>query len=184
MSSARAGLPNRRRFLAWGTVSLSLAGSLFGARAVHASAPRALAFESLHTGERLKTVYWVDGAYMPEALSQIDWLLRDHRTNLARPIDPLLLDVLTRLQHQLGVTAPFQVISGYRSPATNRMLAAASTGVARESLHTQGLAIDVRVPGVPLTRLRDTAKSLQAGGVGFYPRSDFVHLDIGRVRYW
>jgi len=111
-------------------------------------------------------------------------VLRDHRTGTQCAIDPRLLDLLHGLRNLLGTTRPFQVISGYRSPATNRVLASASSGVARDSLHTRGMAIDIRVPGIALDRLRDAAISLKGGGVGHYPRSDFVHLDVGRVRFW
>lgn len=164
--------------------SAGLAAPVLISSKAHAAQTRSVSFESLHTGERLKAVYWAEGDYVPEALGRVDWVLRDHRNNLVHRIDPRLLDLLDRLRRTLGTTEPYQVISGYRSPASNSMLAAASTGVARNSLHQQGVAIDIRVPGVPLARLRDAAKSLQAGGVGYYARSDFVHVDIGRVRSW
>jgi uncharacterized protein YcbK (DUF882 family) len=154
------------------------------ARAVAVAPVRRLSFANLHTGERLSAVYWDRGTYLTEASRQIDWLLRDFRANQVHPIDPRLLDLLYALSASLPAAATYQVISGYRSPATNAMLHAASDGVAAHSLHTQGMAIDVRVPGIVLARLRDNAKSLQGGGVGYYPRSDFVHVDVGRIRYW
>ena len=160
-----------------------LAGSPAFARGLRSGAERSLAFDNLHTGERLRTAYWADGAYLPEALRRIDWVLRDHRADATHPIAPALLDLLHALARTLD-TRSFSVISGYRSPRTNAMLASHSSGVAKRSLHTVGMAIDVRVPGIPLTTLRDAARRLGGGGVGFYPRSDFVHVDVGRVRYW
>lgn len=145
---------------------------------------RRLSIESLHTGERLSTVYWADGQYLPGALDEVNWVLRDHRNNASHPMDPRLLDLLAALDNAFDGGATFQVISGYRSPETNKMLVAASDGVARGSLHLQGQAIDIRIPGVRLASLRDAAMSLQAGGVGYYARSDFVHVDTGRVRHW
>lgn len=154
------------------------------ARTVAFSPERRLSFDNLHTGERLTAVYWHAGTYLTDATREIDWLLRDFRANQVHPIDPKLLDLLYALHALLPQGSPYQVISGYRSPATNAMLAATTDGVAAHSLHTQGMAIDVRVPGTVLARLRDQAKSLRGGGVGYYPRSDFVHIDVGRVRYW
>lgn len=176
----------RRRFLTAGIGAAFFAASLPARAYVRPSIDksRRLSFESLHTGERLSTVYWADGQYLPGALDEIDWVLRDHRTNASHPMDPRLLDLLAALDKSFGGGVTFQVISGYRSPETNKMLVAASDGVARGSLHLQGQAIDIRIPGVRLTSLRDTAMSLKAGGVGFYARSDFVHVDTGRVRYW
>lgn len=152
--------------------------------AARAATTRSIALESLHTGERVSTIFWADGQYIHDALKRIDLVLRDHRNNKVHAIDPRLMDLLHRLRCELDTTASFQVISGYRSPESNAMLHRASTGVAGNSLHTRGIAIDVRLPGARLTDLRDAAKSLQGGGVGYYPKSDFVHLDIGRVRSW
>jgi uncharacterized protein YcbK (DUF882 family) len=148
------------------------------------SPPRQLALLNLHTGEKLSAAYWEAGAYVPDALSAIAKVLRDHRTGEVHAIDPKLLDVLTQLSSRLNAGRPFEVISGYRSPASNAKLHARSSGVATRSLHMDGKAIDVRLPGVPLTRLRDTALAMQAGGVGYYPSSNFVHVDVGRVRRW
>jgi uncharacterized protein YcbK (DUF882 family) len=146
--------------------------------------PRALAFHNLHTGEQLKTVYWADGRYLPDAMRSIDWLLRDFRTDQTHPIDLELLDLLADMQARLQTREPFQVISGYRSPETNAMLASYSDGVAQNSFHLQGKAIDIRVPDRRLYHVRAAALSLQRGGVGFYPHSDFVHVDTGPVRHW
>lgn len=154
------------------------------ARAVALAPERRLSFDNLHTGERLTAVYWQNGSYLPDAAREIDWVLRDFRANQVHPIEPRLLDLLFALHKILPGQSPYQVISGYRSAATNAMLAAHSDGVAAHSLHMQGMAIDVRVPGIVLARLRDCARSLRGGGVGYYPRSDFVHVDVGRVRTW
>ena len=145
---------------------------------------RALEFYNLHTGETLSAEYWADGAYVPGALAEIDGLLRDFRTGERHPIDRSLLDLLHDLHTRLETQAPFHVISGYRSPHTNQMLRESSAGVAGHSLHMAGEAIDIRVPGRDLRQVRDAALSLGAGGVGFYPASDFVHVDVVRVRRW
>ncbi len=173
----------RRRFLFLG--SAGIAGLLMPAKGWAAGpAARALAFRNLHTGEFVRATYWAAGQYIREGLSQIDWLLRDYRTDLVHPIDRRLLGLLDELRESLDTAEPFEVISGYRSPATNARLVATSTGVASHSLHVVGMAIDIRVPGRPLRAVRDAAKALRAGGVGYYPESDFVHVDVGRVRYW
>ncbi len=178
---------DRRRLLraaALGAAALAAPSVLLPRPAQALAAPRRLRFENLHTGESAQVDYWADGDYRRDALRQVDRVLRDHRTGEVHAIDPRLLDLLHRLRAALGTEAPYQIISGYRSPRTNAMLASASGGVARDSLHTVGVAVDVRVPGRSLAQVRDAARGLQAGGVGFYPRSDFVHVDIGRVRFW
>lgn len=145
---------------------------------------RKLSFDNLHTGERLKADYWVDGEYVPDALQDINRLLRDFRTGDVHPIEPKLLDVLSLLRGMMETESDFQVISGYRSPKTNATLHEQSGRVAATSLHMRGMAIDVRISGRPLTGLRDAALRLAAGGVGYYPKSNFVHVDVGRVRRW
>jgi len=145
---------------------------------------RALAFYNTHTGESLKTVYWAQGDYFPEALNDIDFILRDFRSGDVKPIAPRLLDVAHELQRMLDSAAPIHIISGYRSPATNAALAARSGGVARHSLHLEGEALDLRLPGRELKDVHRAALALKRGGVGYYPRSNFVHVDIGRVRTW
>jgi len=145
---------------------------------------RALAFHNLHTGESLDLVYWAGGSYLPEARQRIDYLLRDFRTDTVHPIDPNLLDLLSALRQRLRSNAPFLVLSGYRSPETNRMLQATTEGVATNSLHLEGQAVDIRVPDRALTSLHTAALGLKAGGVGYYPKSDFVHVDVGPVRRW
>ncbi len=148
------------------------------------AATRRLRFENLHTGESAAVEYWADGGYLGDASRRINHLLRDHRTGDVHAIDLRLLDLLHRLREALSTDAPFQIISGYRSPRTNAMLHDRSDGVARNSLHTDGLAVDIRVPSRPLRLVRDAALSLKSGGVGYYAGSDFVHVDVGRVRSW
>ena len=164
---------------------LAAAALLPGARAFAAKpAPRSLGFHHLHTGESLDACYWQDGAYLPDALAAIDHVLRDHRTGEASAIDRKLLDLLVAVRERLGSAAPFEVICGYRSPASNEMLRSTSSGVAKHSLHLAGRAIDVRLPGRELAALRAAGIGLARGGVGYYPKSGFVHLDTGRVRQW
>jgi uncharacterized protein YcbK (DUF882 family) len=143
-----------------------------------------LVFHHLHTGERLEIVHRRAGEYVPAALNRVDRLLRDFRTGEVHRIDPELLDLLQAVRLRLGSRGAFQIISGFRSPRTNQMLRRKSAGVAKRSLHTVGRAIDVRLVGAPTKSLRDAAIALAAGGVGYYGRSDFVHLDTGRVRRW
>jgi uncharacterized protein YcbK (DUF882 family) len=152
------------------------------ARAANA-APRHVAFYHMHTGEHLKAVYFDDGRYLPDALRAVDHLLRDFRTGQVHAIDPRLLDQLAALAACCG-RGTFDVISGYRSPATNATLRATTSGVAAHSLHLEGRAIDVRLSGCETARLRAAALAARRGGVGFYPESDFVHLDTGRFRTW
>ena len=121
---------------------------------------------------------------MPGALAAVNHVLRDHRNNEVHQIDPELLDLLTTLSRRLDAGPRFEVISGYRSPATNAMLHAESAEVAKSSLHTLGQAIDIRMAGLDLGYLHSAALSLDLGGVGYYPTSDFVHLDVGRIRRW
>jgi uncharacterized protein YcbK (DUF882 family) len=171
----------RRRFLG---LAVAAAGLLTPVRGAADAGVRTLAFHNLHTGEFMRAAYWIDGRYVPDVLTGFDWLLRDYRTDEVHGIDRSLLDLLGELSTALDTRQPWQVISGYRSPATNAMLAATTGGVAAGSLHVQGMAIDVRVPGRSLAALRDAALSLRGGGVGYYPASNFVHVDVGRVRFW
>lgn len=145
---------------------------------------RSLAFDNLHTGEKLKIDYWADGDYIPDALQTINHLLRDFRNGEVHVIEPKLLDLLTLVRAHLETKSPLEVISGYRSPQTNAMLRAESHGVAAKSLHMQGMAIDIRIADRSLDVLHRTALALRAGGVGYYPSADFVHVDVGRVRTW
>jgi uncharacterized protein YcbK (DUF882 family) len=191
---------NRRSFLGLGAAATAAALVPGRAQAAAAAATgatvatvattkrdRILSFFHTHTGERLKLAYCCDGAYQPEALTQLNHLLRDFRVNEEQPIDPQLFDLLHELGGTLETDQPYHIISGYRSPQTNAMLrerGGSYTGVASQSLHMVGKAIDIRLPGVKLDHLRNAAASLKRGGVGFYPSSNFVHVDTGRVRYW
>ena len=145
---------------------------------------RALAFHNLHTDERLNLAYWQNGKYSRPALTQINHILRDHYSGDVYPMDVRLMDLLCDLQNKTGHDGAIEVISGYRSPKTNMMLARYSDGVSKRSYHTKGMAIDIRMPGVPLRGLYRTALGMQRGGVGYYPESQFVHVDVGPVRTW
>ncbi len=177
--------PDRRRFL-------RCMGAACGAVSALACVPawaladqrRTVRFVHTHTGESLTACYYLDGDYRPECLRQVDHLLRDFRTGDSHIIDPPLLDILYELQRLADRDAPFEVISGYRSPATNAMLHRASSGVAEHSQHLLGKAIDVRLSGYSTRRLGEYARSLARGGVGYYASSDFIHVDTGRVRFW
>jgi uncharacterized protein YcbK (DUF882 family) len=173
---------SRRRFLA-GTAA-GAAMLVPWSRAAAALETRSLAFSHNHTGERLKVVYYEGGEYLPDAVAEINHLLRDFRTGEVWEMDLELLDTLAELRAMTGSRAEFQVISGYRSPKTNEMLRNSSSGVAKRSLHMQGRAIDVRLSGYDTAKLRKAALSLSRGGVGYYARSDFIHVDTGRVRTW
>ena len=161
------------------------AGLAAGPAALAFAAPaRRLGFNNLHTGEALDVAYFENGAYVPDALAAVNHVLRDYRTGDVHVIEPKLLDLLTALSASLESRASIGVISGYRSPQTNAMLHERSSQVASGSLHMLGQAIDIRIEGVETTAIRDAALSLGIGGVGYYPTSNFVHVDIGRVRRW
>ncbi len=183
----RAGTFNRRQLLKIGTLIAGCAlapGTALAAMRVPYPPERSLKFYNLHTGESLNATYCEKGCYVEGALRDINYIMRDFRANEIKPIDPRLLDLLYTLNRRLATPEPFHLISGYRSPATNAMLAAHSEGVAHHSLHIDGKAADVRVPGRSLWEVWRTSMAMLAGGVGFYPRSDFVHVDVGRVRFW
>ncbi len=154
------------------------------ATSVVTSPERALSIYNIHTGESLKTAYWAEGKYIPESLTEINFLLRDYRTGAVKEIDRNLLDLLYLINQRLDASKPIHLISGYRSPATNAMLHESHSGVAKHSLHMQGLASDIRVPGHDLRQLLKVAVDMRGGGVGYYRASDFVHVDVGRVRHW
>lgn len=145
---------------------------------------RILRLQSIHTGEQVSATYWADGSYVTEELVAINRVLRDHRSNEVAIMDTRLYDLLYNLQQQVDKDGAYQVISGYRSPASNAKLRKNSGGVAKRSLHMQGKAIDIRLPGVELKHLRQAALNLKAGGVGYYPKSGFIHVDTGRPRFW
>jgi uncharacterized protein YcbK (DUF882 family) len=146
--------------------------------------PRNLAFYNIHTKETLETCYHDGIDYLPGSLARINYLLRDFRTGDVVPIDTKLLDSLYQIHCQIGGCGTFSVISGYRSPATNAMLRRMTRGVAKNSYHMKGKAIDIRLRGCPTHKLRDICIQTHAGGVGYYPKSNFVHVDVGPVRYW
>jgi uncharacterized protein YcbK (DUF882 family) len=147
-------------------------------------APRTLGMVNTHTGERLQVRYFEAGQYVPAAMDRLSHLLRDHRSGESAAIDPRLFDQLHALARCAECEPHFEIISGYRSPASNAKLQAKSKGVATNSLHMQGRAIDVRLSGTRCSNLRDLALAMQSGGVGYYAKSDFVHLDTGRFRTW
>jgi uncharacterized protein YcbK (DUF882 family) len=171
---------SRRRFFG----SIAAAVALPQVLSASSRTARTLAFDHTHTGERLTVDYFRNGAYDPEALTVVNRFLRDFRTNEVHDIDAGLLDLLHQLAGLTETGRPFDVISGYRSPKTNTMLRQRSEGVAAGSLHMVGQAIDIRLGDVPLPQLRAAALALKRGGVGFYPASNFVHVDVGRVRAW
>ena len=179
---------NHRRSLLRATIGgvISVAGApvLAAARSRPVADHRSLSFRHLHTGEHLTVPYWEDRRYSPEALAEVDNLLRDFRTGEKTNMDVGLLEILHRLRSALESDQPFEIISAYRSPKTNARLAAKSRGVAKHSYHTQGMAIDIRLPGRRLRDMRRAALGLRLGGVGYYGRSNFIHLDTGRVRFW
>jgi uncharacterized protein YcbK (DUF882 family) len=145
---------------------------------------RQLDFYHTHTGEQLSVTYFRDGDYQPAALEQLNRFLSDWRNGKGREIDPQLLDILWEIQQVTGIQGTYEVISAYRSPETNAMLRSRSSGVSKNSQHLHGKAIDVRLRGLNTRELRDTALELKRGGVGYYAKSDFVHVDTGRVRSW
>ncbi len=185
--SQRDAFISRRRFLVLGAaaaVAGVLPAPMYGNARDLTTAERSLAFYNTHTDERLSTVYWLEGSYVPQSLRDIDYILRDHRTNEVKSIDKRLLDLLFSIRRKLETDQSFHVISGFRSADTNALLRSQSSGIAKNSLHLNGEAIDIRVPGQALSMVRKAAIDLRGGGVGYYPKSDFVHVDVGRVRYW
>ena len=173
----------RRSFLKLGLLVPALPLPAFAGQAL-AAGERRLSLHNLHTGEKADLPYWIEGDYVAESLADINRILRDHRTGQIAAIDTGLLDLLHRVSAAVGSSQPFEIISGYRSPASNLMLNTSTTGVAKRSLHMEGKAVDLRLPGIPLADLRQAGLQLQGGGVGYYPESNFVHLDVGRVRMW
>ncbi len=169
-------------------VVVVLLGALFAgpSKAAVPSATRRLAFYNTHTGETVDAVYWANGRYQPAALARIDRVLRDHRTSEVKEIDRRVLDLLFELRARLKTDRPFHVISGYRSAESNAYLRGRSptSGVAQKSQHMLGRAIDVRLPDEPIEDIRDVALAMKRGGVGYYPASGFVHVDVGPVRRW
>jgi len=183
---------NRREILQAGLVGFlgSISLSLFSTpvEAATFAMPRSgdfkVAFRNGHTGDTFAGTYRVGGKYLPEAFDRINYVLRDFRSGDVFPIDPRAIDILYSLQRKTGQRDALEVLSGYRCPRTNAMLNKTTSGVARKSLHLTGQAIDIRQPGYSTSRLRNAAVGLKAGGVGYYPASNFVHVDTGRVRHW
>lgn len=186
---------NRRSFLGIGAATLggvlipslvspALANGFKGG--VIGEGSRRLAFRNTHTGESFSGVYRVGDKYLPDAFRQINTVMRDFRTNQVYSMDPRVIDIIYTVHSMTGQSKPFEIISGYRSPKTNNMLRGRSkkSGVAQKSLHMSGRAIDLRMEDFSTARLRDLAISLQAGGVGYYSKSNFVHMDSGDVRAW
>lgn len=153
---------------------------------VSVNGERSLSLYNIHTGESLNTVYWQDGIYIPDEMASINHILRDRRNGEMEQMDIRLIDMLSELHNRVDGKRAFQVISGYRSPASNNTLrkVSAKGGVAKKSLHMQGRAMDIRLPRIELKHLHKAAVQMKKGGVGYYPRDGFIHVDTGRVRYW
>lgn len=178
-------ISRRRALRRLGGFAVAAVGGLAAPRILMAATDaRQLAFRNIHNDENLNAIYWSNGSYDSGALRDIDYILRDWRNDQVREMDRGLLDLLYELSGRLGAADPYEVISAYRSPETNAMLAAQSGGVASKSLHMDGIAIDVALGSDRLEELRDTAWAMQRGGVGYYAKSGFVHVDTGRVRHW
>ena len=176
---------SRRQALAFGAVGgllLAMPGRAVAGRTEPGD--RVLRFHNLHTGEDLSATYMSEGRLVDDECAAIDNVLRDWRTDDVAAIDRGVFDFMYELRQAMGSDEPFDIISGYRSPATNNMLANRNGGVARRSLHMRGMAVDLALPGRDLWQLRQAALDLGKGGVGYYPRSGFIHIDTGRVRFW
>jgi uncharacterized protein YcbK (DUF882 family) len=170
---------SRRKFLVLGSSLMAVAATPSVAKLITPRfSTRKLSLYNIHTGETFEGTYWRENAYDQKALERLMHVLRDRRNNKKHPIDPRLFDALHRLHTKLGTKNPFQVICGYRSPETNAKLHKASKGVAKNSLHLKGKAIDVNLAHVPLKELSNAARALKVGGVGYYPKSQFIHIDI------
>lgn len=179
--------PTRRRFLSAASGATLFCAFPMVARAITlgGGTQRELSMDHTHTREKIELTYAVGSRYVPEALTDLDHFLRDHYSGLVGRMDPGLYDIMHALTVSLKARSPYQIISGYRAPHTNEHLRTTrGGGVARRSLHMVGKAIDLRIPGVPLKELRDAALDLKRGGVGYYPGSDFVHVDTGKIRSW
>ncbi|HIJ20262.1 MAG TPA: DUF882 domain-containing protein [Deltaproteobacteria bacterium] len=175
----------RRRFLKIGAVAAAAGLLPFPVVQAHCFSPtRSLSLYSPNTGESFKGVYFAEGKYLPDALDKIDHVMRDIRTGDIHLIDPNLLDILFAISQKAHTTSPLNIISGYRCPATNAWLRKRSKRVSRKSMHLFGQAADLRVAGVRTASLKQVAVSIKGGGVGYYPRLRFVHVDTGPIRYW
>ncbi|MCH9674859.1 MAG: DUF882 domain-containing protein [Gammaproteobacteria bacterium] len=180
-SAANAG--RRRVLLGLGAIGAALAIPQQAYAAINPE-PRNLRFYNLHTDESLDVTYWESGRYVNDALASVNNLMRDFRSGEVYPMDKRLLDFLHLVRTDVASDGVFEIISGYRSPKTNAKLRAKGRGVAKRSFHMKGMAIDVRLRGTRLSALRSVATGLQRGGVGYYQKSNFIHLDVGRARTW
>ncbi|ROP58956.1 uncharacterized protein YcbK (DUF882 family) [Enterobacter sp. BIGb0383] len=176
---------NRRKLLALGGVALGAAILPTPAFATLSTPrPRILTLSNLNTGESIKAEFFDGRGYIQDELSRLNHFFRDYRANKMKTIDPKLFDQIYRLQVLIGTHKPVQLISGYRSLDTNNELRSHSRGVAKKSYHTKGQAMDFHIDGISLSNVRKAALSLKSGGVGYYPSSNFVHIDTGPVRHW
>lgn len=175
---------HKRALIGVAVACLTLIATVAPPNDVRAADARQLSFYHTHTRQNLDVVYYQNGEYVDSALDEINRFLADFRTGDFAEMDPKLLDILYDVRNELDSDGRYEVISAYRSPKTNKMLRSSSGGVAKNSQHMLGNAIDVRLRGVPTEDLRDTALEMKRGGVGFYKQSDFVHMDTGRVRRW
>ena len=180
---------DRREMLRYGLAGLlaSVVPLSFSKPAVSATSSnqaRRVVFKNVHTGESFNGVYRVGDKYLPEAFERLNTVLRDHRNGEVFPMDPRVIDILSKVQQKTGKKVPVNILSGYRSPQTNSNLRKASSGVAKNSFHMYGQALDIQIDGVGTRQLRDAAMSIKSGGVGYYPRSSFVHIDTGDIRSW
>lgn len=158
--------------------------SIQNAFAANKNTPWKISFRNAHTGESFSGVYRVGNKYLPEAFERINYVMRDFRTKEVFPMDPHVVDIMAVIHRKMDTTTQYQVLSAYRSPKTNAMLGKRSVAVASNSFHMYGQAVDIRLEGESTKKIRNIAQSLKAGGVGFYPRSTFVHVDTGSVRTW
>lgn len=175
---------NRRQFLSKVAITTTALAFHSPIMSLAAQSPRSLSFYHTHTREKLNITYGWSKRYDRKALKKISHFLRDFRTGEVHPIDPALLDILYSVRDEFGNQGTFEVISGYRSPQTNKRLRNNSSKVAKRSLHMEGKAIDIRLTGVRTKKLQQCAIDMQCGGVGYYQKSDFIHLDTGKVRFW
>lgn len=174
-----------RRRLLLGGASLIAASLVPDTVLASQTAPvRKLRFYNPHTGERVAASYWENGVYDHDSIKEFSWLFRDYRANSQKSIDAKLFDQLFELQRRLEVQKEIHVVCGYRSERTNAMLRRTTRGVAKKSYHMSGKAVDIRIPGIDVARIRKAALSMKAGGVGYYPKSRFVHMDTGPIRHW
>ena len=177
----------RRDFIKLGLMATGaslIPGRIFAAISDSGVPERSLSLYNVNTGESLETIYWYNRKYLPSSLAEINYVFRDHRTGEVKAIDTRLLDLLYVIRNKLETSQPFHILSGYRSPSTNALLRNRNRGVAKNSLHIRGKAADINLPTCKLSSFRRVAMRLRGGGVGYYPKDGFIHLDVGPVRYW